>query len=1072
MNFTNLPNLKRSILSRRLIHLSLLFFVILGYSSIGLAQTDLITIKGKVIASDDQQPIIGASIADANKKSIGVTNVTGDFTVKVPRNSNIIISYIGFTPLTRKFSANQDGITITLAVLNTALKEVVVTALGIERQEKALGYSVTKIEGAQLTDAISNNWTDALSGKVAGLNLVRSNGGPAGSTKIILRGESNLTGDNEALIVVDGVVINNGSGKATATGGGGYMSEETPVDFGNGISDINPEDIENVTVLKGPGAAALYGQRGANGAIIITTKAGQARKKGLGVTFNSNNSFQDINRWPDLQYEYGQGIDGNNYYSYNNSEDGVSTRSQSSAWGPKFDGQMFYQYDPVTHTKATERSPWVPYTNESRDFFKKGATFTNTVTLDGAGDKTSARFSYTNANNTWIIPNTGYKRNTVALSVKQKMNDKLTLSTKVNYTNRFSDNLPSTGYNNQSVMYWYLGWVPSASIDWLKDYWMPGKENLTQSFPFSSLPDNPYLIANQMLNKSNRNTVTGNAQATYKFTKNLNFMVRTSIDLGAEGRTQQRPFDTEKFKKGMFRTQNIYSQEVNSDFLLSYNTKIRKDYSVNASFGGSSLKNRYNRDENRADSLLYPGVFTLANAAGNLIPLPYRSEYQLNSFYGLLTVGYKEFLYLDLTARNDWNSVLATPMSVAKVSFFYPSANVSFVISEAFKLPAVVSFAKIRFSAAGVGSGTTNAYTTSYSYNTEVIFPGGLSNPTLLPNPNLEPLFTTSYEIGADLRMFRNRLGFDISLYKGLTKNQILKAIIDASSGFRQATINLGEVSNSGIEIAANGSPIKVKNGFTWTVNTTFSTNRNEVLDLPEKNPFVLQNGPGSRGQVIATIGGSLGDLYGRGYVRSPDGQIVYDGGYPKLTADAIYIGNTIPKWKMSLGNNFRYKKFSFNVLLDSQFGAEAYSLSEAVRSEGGKTKATLPGRYSGIVGNGVIANGDGTFRKNDVIATDPSNYYNSHYGRENVEGSTYSTDFLKVREGRVDYTFDAKMLKGIGIQRATIGLYGRDLFTFTKWPGFDPEFGTLSGSEINRGFEYAQFPSTRTFGLNVIIGI
>lgn len=1072
MNVTNLPNFTRGVSGRQFTLLSFLFLYILGSSFHGYSQVDLITINGKIIASDDKQPIIGASIADANNKNIGVTNLNGEFSVKIKRNSSIRISYVGFTTLTKQFSANQDGITITLAVANTALTEVVVTALGIKREEKALGYAVTTLSGEQLTDAVSNNWTDALSGKVAGLNLVRSNGGPSGSTKIILRGENNLTGDNEALIVVDGVVINNGSGRSTGSGDKGYLAEETPVDFGNGIGDLNPEDIENVTILKGPGAAALYGQRGANGAIIITTKGGKANKKGLGITFNSNTALSTINRWPDLQYEYGQGLDGANYYSFLATEDGASTRSTSSAWGPRFDGQSFYQYDPVTHTKGTERTPWVPYVNDSRNFFNDATTFTNSVTLDGAGDKTSARFSYTNANNKWIIPNTGYSRNSVALSVRQKMDDKLTFSTKVNYTNKFSDNLPSTGYNNQSIMYWYIFWVPNADLDWLKDYWLPGQENRAQSYPFSSLPDNPYLIANQMLNKSNRNTITGNAQANYQFNKKLNLMIRTSIDLSQEQRSQQRPFDTEKFKHGMYRTQSIYSQEISTDFLLSYKTKIKKDFEVSGSVGGSMLKNLYNKDENRADSLLYPGVFTLANAAGLVIPKPYQSKYALNSFYGLFTAAYKGFLYLDLTARNDWNSVLATPTDDTRTSFFYPSASVSFVLSEALKLPTAVSFAKLRFSAASVGSGSLDAYRTSYVYSTESIYEGGLSNPTLLPNLTLEPLSTTTYEVGADLRFFKSRLRVDAALYSGKTTNQILQTTIDASSGYRYAIVNLGEIVNRGFELAVSGTPIKSKTGLTWTVNTTFSTNTNEVTELPENLPLILQNGPGSRGQIIASVGGSLGDLYGRGYVRSPDGQIVYEGGYPKLTEDAIYIGNTVPTWKTSLGNNFKYRQFSFNVLLDAQFGAEGYSLSEAVRSEGGKTKATLPGRYNGIIGNGVIRNTDGSYRPNDVIAVDAATYYTAHYGRDNVEGTTYSTDFLKVREARLDYTFSKKMVSKIGVQRATIGVYGRDLFTFSPWPGFDPEFGTLNGSEINRGFEYGQFPSTRTFGINLIIGI
>ncbi|HET8828141.1 MAG TPA: SusC/RagA family TonB-linked outer membrane protein, partial [Pelobium sp.] len=466
------------------------------------------------------------------------------------------------------------------------------------------------------------------------------------------------------------------------------------------------------------------------------------------------------------------------------------------------------------------------------------------------------------------------------------------------------------------------------------------------------------------------------------------------------------------------------------------------------------------------------GVFTLANAAGIIEAQHYESQYALNSFYGLFTAGYKGFLYLDLTARNDWNSVLATPTDDSRVSFFYPSASLSFILSEAVKLPTAISFAKLRFSAANVGSGGLDPYRTSYFYISEPVYEGGLSNPTLLPNLTLEPLSTTSYEVGADIRLFKSRLRFDVALYSGKTDNQILTTTVDASSGYRYAIVNLGEIANSGIEVAASGTPIKSQTGLTWTVNTTFSTNKNKVTELPEGLPLILQNGPGSRGQIIASVGGSLGDLYGLGYQRSPDGQIVYEGGYPKLTSESIYIGNTIPTWRTSLGNNFKYKQFSFNVLLDAQFGAVGYSLSEAVRSEAGKTKATLPGRYNGIIGNGVIQNPDGSYRPNDVISPEIAEYYKAHYGRDNVEGTTYSTDYLKIREARLDYTFSPKVINKIGLQRATIGIYGRDLFTFTQWPGFDPEFGTLSGSEINRGFEYGQFPSPSTFGLNLVIGI
>lgn len=1048
-----------------------------------IRKLDMVTVNGTIISSDDKTPLAGVTISDASKRSLGSANTNGKFSIVIPRGSKVTFSMIGFDPQVQTFDKNSGNLSLIMNASTTALNEVVVTALGIKRDEKALGYAATVVKGDQLTNAMSNNWTDALSGKVAGLNLIRSNGGPTGSNRIVLRGETNLTGDNEALIVVDGVVTNNGSGRSTGTGSGGYLDGDSPVDFGSGLNDINPDDIESITVLKGPGAAALYGQRGANGAIVITTKSGRSKDGKVSVTINSNAALESISRWPDYQYQYGQGVDGANYYSFGATADGASTRSTSSAWGPKFDGQSFYQYDPTTHTGGTTRTPWVAYPDARKDFFDVGKTFTNNISLSGGNDKTSARFSATHVDNTWIVPNTGYKRNTVALAVDQKVSDKLQISTRINYTNKTSDNLPATGYNNQSLMYWNMFWEPNGDLNWLKDYWLPGQQNVKQSYPFSSYPDNPYLIAYEMLNTLNRNGLTGNIQATYNFTKHLSFMVRTSVDFGYQQTTQQRPYDTEKFTKGMYRTQNSFSQEITNDFLLRYNTKIAKDFSINATAGGSMLKNRYNKDELRADSLLYPGIYTLANKAGVLNALPYKSQYALNSFYGLLSVGYKDELFVDVTGRNDWNSVLASPTSTSNASFFYPSVNASAILSEIFHLPDFVRYGKVRGSYAGVGSGTTVPYRTSYSYTSVSNFPGGLANPTTLANTNLKPLYNTSYELGTEWQLFNGRLGFDLAVYSNKTKDQILTATVDRSSGINAAVINAGAVRNQGIEIAANGVPIRTKSGFSWSVNGTFTANRNKVLALTDSlSSLTLQTGPGSRGSIIAYVGGSMGDLYGRGYVRSPDGQIVYSNGYPVLTTDMKYIGNVYPKFKTSLNNQFNYKNFSVSFLWDAQFGGVGYSLTAAVLAEQGKTANTLPGRYNGIIGKGVIQNPDGTYRPNDVVAQDITNYYTTHYGRDNVEGATYSTDFVKLREARLDYTFNKKQLRWIGLKKVTIGVYGRDLLMITKWPGFDPEFGTLNdgygtaGAQgmayVTQGFELGQLPTTRTIGFNLMIGI
>ncbi|MEO7212974.1 SusC/RagA family TonB-linked outer membrane protein [Mucilaginibacter sp.] len=1038
-------------------------------------------IEGKIV-DEKGEPLPGASIRVPAAGVSAISLVDGSYSLNVDAGVYTIeVSFVSFE------RAKQENVTvranasttvnITMKPSSAALTEVVVTALGIKREEKSLGYAATSVRGEQLTNALSGNWTDALSGKVAGLNLIRSNSGPAGSNKIILRGENNLTGDNEALIVVDGVVINQGSGRRTANAGEtayGVSSDIMPADYGSNLNDLNPNDIENVTVLKGPGAAALYGQRGANGAIIITTKSG-VKHSGLGITFNSNTSFEDVNRWPDLQYEYGQGTAGSNYYSFGAGPDGASTSATSSAYGPKFNGQNFYQLDGTTQAQGLARTPWVPYKNQIREFFQTGVTKTNSVSIDGGTDKTSARFSATNVTNKWITPNTGYGRNSLSLSVNSKINDKLTISSNVNYNNKHSDNLPGAGYGNQSLMYWFIFWQPNADLNVLKNYWRNGQTDKQIFYPFSSFPENPYAVSYEFINKSSRNSVTGNVLANYSITKALSLQLRATMDMGYEQRSQQRPYDAgTKFPKGSYRTQNIYSQEAGGDFLLKYNKKINKDFNVTATAGGSMLRNTYNRDEVRADSLVYPGVYSLANNAGPLVTSPFRSTYAINSFYGLVSTSFKDYLYLDMTARQDWVSTLATANRTDEVGFFYPSASLSFLASEAFKLPQGIDYAKFRASVAGVGSGTTTPYQTTFNYTTAgSTYNGGLQNPRTLSNPDLKPLRTTTIEIGTEMRFFKNRLGFDLALYSGNTKNQILNRTVDQSSGFSQAVINVGRVTNKGLELSLYGTPIRHVGGFEWTINTTFTSNKNQIRELAD-SAVVLRTGPTGGGQIVARVGGSMGDMYGRGYMRSPDGQIVYDAstGFARLSDDLVYLGNTMPKYKASMGHDFKFRQFHLNLLFDAQVGGVAYSLSNYKLAEQGKIKLTLPGRYNGIIGTGVIKNPDGTYRANDAIASDIDGYYRSHYGIDNAEGNTFSTNFIKFREARFDYTLNPRFTKKLGLQRASVGVYGRDLYIWSAWPVFDPEFGTLSGSDIVQGFEIAQFPSTRTFGFNIIIGL
>lgn len=1055
-------------------------------------KTATMVLKGTIM--EGGAPVPSATVIikqDGQKNVVAIANDNGQFSKTLPVISGgvVEITAVGYKPLRKKFTADAQALNLVLQKDDQQMANVVVTALGIKKSERSLGYALTKVDSNQLNQAAALNWTDALSGKVAGLTLIRSGSGPAASSKIIIRGENNITGDNEALIVVDGVVINNGSGRRSANASDQVYatnSDNLPADYGSSLNDLNPNDIESVNTLKGPAAAALYGQRAANGALIITTKSATQKKKGhFSVKYTVNGSLEQVNRYPDLQYEYGQGLGGAEHYSYGASDDGASTSGTSSAYGPKFNGQSFYQYDPVRQTAGKTRTPWVAYDNIN-DFWDLGRDLRNNISVDGKLGNTGIRVNLGTENDKWIVPNTGFTRKNIGLTTNTDITPRLKLSTKINYGFRNSDNLPAAGYGNQSLMYWYIFWQPSADYNWLRNYWRGEKGSAysdtnmyrTIQFPFSSFPENPFAIAYEFLNKTRRNNVTGNVTLNYQLTKEISLMLRGNLDWMNDKREQDRPYDAgSRLPRGSVRIQNIYSQERSYDFMAKYIKDLNKDIRFGVTLGGSQLRNEYDKFDARNDGLRIPGIYTLKNSMYGLVYWPDSSRYEINSMFGIVNLSYKNFLYAEITGRQDWNSVLATPKRTDNVGFFYPSINTSFIISDVVAMPTYVDYAKIRTSFAQVGSGGTTPYRTAYAYP---LASGGTYPDTslvatqVLPNPNLKPLTTTTFELGTEVQLWKGRLNVDLTLYFGNTRNQILNRTVDASSGYAASIINAGKVRNNGVEVQLNAKPVVTRtgNGFSWSTYATFSYNKNKILSMPDSS-VLLRAGQIASGQIVANVGGSLGELYGLGYKRSPDGQVVFDAttGFPVITDSIIYLGNTTPKYKFSLGNNFKYKNFSLNVLFDAQVGAVAYSLSHYKLAEQGKLKSTLPGRYNGIIGNGVIQEKDGSYRKNDVVAYDIDQYYQYTMGSYNAEGSTFSTDFVKLREVTLNYIFKPKFLKKLGLSSASVGIFGRDLFIWSPWPIFDPEFGTLAGSDIVRGFETGQLPSTRTMGFNLSLG-
>lgn len=1019
-------------------------------------------VNGTVIDEVTGEPLPGVNIIEKGTSSGTISNIDGHFAIQVTDESAVLVfTYIGFNSLEETVDG-RSMIKIALKTDTKQLSEVVVTALGIKREEKSLGYATQTVDQKAVTDARSNNWANSLNGKVAGLNIVTTGTGPIGSSRITLRGESSLNlENNQALIVVDGVPISN---NITGTGSSSHLGADSPVDFGSAVSDLNPDDIEKVTVLKGPSATALYGSRAANGALIITTKSGARKGKGIGVTFSTDLRIEKVGlRWPDFQFEYGEGRT-DEYYSYLDSEDGPNTSTNVAAgraWGPKFEGQMYYQYNPdAPDGQPTERTPWRAYDDYISSFFETGVTTTNNLALEGSTDRSSARLSLTHLKNDWIVPNTGFERINAALSVNHKISDKLRISSKVNYSNKKSDNLPMSGYNNQTPMYFMIiGTAPSIDMDWFKQYWEPGLENVQQKNPFNSGPDNIYLQSYEMLNKIEKHGVIGNISATYEFSPMFDVTLRSGLSLANEERSQQRPYSMTRYPKGMYRQQNIFNYESNTDILLSYRGSFagKFNYAVNA--GANAMYQYYNFNGMYADQLAMPGVYMISNSLDQAVADPNIWQKGINSVYLATQFDYDSKIFLDITGRNDWSSTLPEGNN----SFFYPSISTSFVMNEILVLPDFVSFAKLRFSVAQVGN-DTRPYQTERYY--DKIYSNSFTNPATLYNADFKPEITTSYEAGIDLRLFQNRLGIDLAVYKNNSKNQILAIPLDITTGYPKALMNAGLIQSNGVELRLTGKPILTKN-FSWNTTITWARNRSKVKELAEGIPTQILASRGSDVTVEARVGGRMGDLYGKGFQRSPDGDIIYtSGGVPaELDPNVRKFGNVFADWKAGITNELSYKNIRFSILVDGQMGGNVWSMSNHKYNTLGKTKVTLPGRDGGLVGDGVILQ-DGEYVPNTTNVT-AQRYYNEYYKRSNAETNIFDASFVKLRETRLEYTLPASLgvFNRTFLKSISVAIYGRDLLLLTNFPAFDPEIATLNNGTIEPGIEMTQFPSTRTFG-------
>lgn len=1016
-----------------------------------------------IVTDENGRPLIGASVKVIETKQGTMTDGKGAYTISVsPGKYTVEFSFISYATQhisNVQVSADQSQqLNIKLLPDAKDLKEVLVTALGIKREEKSLGYSAQKLDGSTVSDAPTSNWLNALEGKVAGLNIQKADG-PMGSSDIILRGDKSLQlGNSGALIVIDGVPVNN---QISGNSGSAYSSAEPSLDFGTAVTDLNPDDVASITILKGPGATALYGSRGANGAIIVTTKSGGARS-GLGITVNSNTALDQVFNFPDYQYQYGQGAGSDvKYYSYGTSEDGGSTSGTSSGWGPKLNtGVKYFQYDPVTKTQSKEKLPWVAYPDNREGLFRTGLTTNNSVAIEGGNSATTARVSVNNTFNKYILENTGYQRTNVSFSLTQKISEKMQIATKINYYNKSSDNLPSTGYSNQTSSYFLMFTNANVDLNWFRDYW--ASEDDKQNRPFSSVPDNPYFALYEELNPMKRNGVFGNINFNYNFSKNLTFTAKTAIDMYDDISSNRQPMSAHHYTYGFYKEQNIIRYEQNSDFLLNYKKKLSKDFDMSAALGGNRMHSSYNRTRGSIRKLLIPGVYTLANGIDRPVLEGYKEEKAINSAYGFANFSFRDYLFFEVTARNDWSSVF----SAANNSYFYPSANLSLVLSDLLKLRSnALSYTKLRLSYAEVGNDTRPYRIEKYYASSN--FPSSVTNPTTLNNADLKPERTKSYEAGLEARFFKNKIGIDFSAYLTNTYDQILSVPVERASGYYNYVMNAGLVQNKGLELQAWGK-ILTRRDFSWRTTVNGAINRGKIVYLKDGIENIELYAMGSSGvSLMALPGGSIGDIYGRGYLRNGAGQIIYSNGVPQLTPDIVYQGSAVPKFKGGIGNEFKYKAFRLNILFDGEFGHKKYSLSNSVMTVSGKLMTTIPGREAGgILGTGVIRNEDGSYRANDVVVS-PSVYYNAHFDRINAEANLFDATYIKLREARLDYTIKSKYLEKLGIRNTSAGVFGRNLFIWSAWPIFDPQSSTLNGGVMVQGIEVGQFPTTRTFGFN-----
>ena len=1007
--------------------------------------------KGVVIDATGE-PVIGASVVVKGKTGAGtVTDIDGNFTLKnVKKGETLRITSLGMTPVEVVY--NGSNVKVTLKDDSKALDEVVVTALGIKRERKSLGYAIQDVKGDAILNSHENNVANALTGKIAGVQITRSSNGPGGSSKIQLRGNNSVTGLNQPLIVVDGVPMDN----FTGADNNDYWNPSA--DMGNGLSDINPEDIESMSVLKGASAAALYGSRAGNGVILITTKSGR-QTKGLGITVTGTVSAESIFMKPDVQTTYGQGTQG-----VYNSTSGLS-------WGPRIEGQEYVRWD-------GQKVKMQSYDNLD-NYYGTGTELQENVTLSQQYGKTSIYASMTNMNNKSMTPGCKLNRTNLMLRGVTSFgkNDAWTFDGKVQYIRNKANNRPVSGNNNNNSA---LGLFTFPTTLDIRDFENCIDEN-NEMVWWNKDGNNPYWMSKYSLSDDSRDRFLMNASLKYKVLSWLTAEIKAGTDMYTLEATR-------RVYSGNSNVTTLYEQNINhfyennfSYLLTATKDNIFDKFGGTVTFGGNLMATKKTGMKGLASKLVIPNKFSLNNGENKADISETYTQKKINSLYGTVGINYDGWAFLDATFRNDWSSAL----SKENRSFFYPSVSASWLFGEMFnkigkKMPSWFSFGKIRASYAEVGN-DMDPYQLYNLYSTSPDSHGGItaSSSNTLYNKNVKNELIKSYEVGVELKFLNNRLGLDFAWYKSNATNQLMNLPVNSLSGYNYKKINAGDIQNTGVELMAYATPIRTKD-FEWTINYNISHNNNTIKDLYD-GVDRYQLGGYDNIRIYAIKGGKYGEIWGTKFLRVEDGQykgqlLLTSDGLPQATSEMEKIGDQQATCNMGLTNSFSYKGWNLSFQIDARIGGEIFSGTNAMMQRSGTAAATAPGgkRVDDMVVAGVYKDANGNYVQNTNKVT-TQQYWNAVAGTGNMgigEANIYSASNIRLRNVSLGYNVPTSILaKTNFIQSLKAGFTVTNVFMIhSNMNGIDPE-SVFATSTNATGFEYAGIPTTRSFVFNVSIG-